>query len=42
MSPFKANYSYILKTLLLLKQAKKTSQIAKERIDKLIELHRNL
>ena len=35
-SPFKANYSYKLKTSLTPKQAKKTSKTAKERIEKLI------
>ena len=39
---FKANYSYKLKTLLTPKQAKKTNKLAKERIEKLIQLHRNL
>ena len=33
---FKVNYSYKLKTLLTPQQAKKTSEIAKERIEKLI------
>ena len=42
MLPFKANYSYKLKILLILKQAKKTSKIAKEKIKKLIQLYRNL
>ena len=42
MSLFKANYSYKLKTLLTLRQAKKTSKTAKERIEKLIQLYRNL
>ena len=42
MSPFKANYGYKLKTLLTLRQAKKTSETAKERIKKLIQLYRNL
>ena len=36
MSLFKATYSYELKTLLTLRQAKKTSEIVKERIEKLI------
>ena len=36
MSLFKANYSYELKTLLTPKQVKKTSKLAKERIEKLI------
>ena len=42
MSLFKANYGYKLKTLFTLRQAKKTSKIVKERIEKLIQLHRNL
>ena len=42
MSPFKANYSYKLKTSLIPQQAKKTSKTAKERIEKLIQLYRNL
>ena len=33
---FKINYSYKLKTLLTPRQAKKTSKIAKERIEKFI------
>ena len=36
MSPFKANYGYKLKILLTPRQAKKTSETAKERIEKLI------
>ena len=36
MSLFKTNYSYKLKTLLTLQQAKKTSKTAKERMEKLI------
>ena len=39
---FKTNYSYKLKTSLTLQQAKKTSKTAKERIEKLIQLYRNL
>ena len=39
MSPFKANYSYLLKILLLLRQVKKIYKTAKERINKLIDLH---
>ena len=39
---FKINYGYKLKILLTLKQAKKTSKSAKERIEKLIQLYRNL
>ena len=42
MSLFKVNYSYKLKILLTLQQAKKTSKTAKERIEKLIQLYRNL
>ena len=41
-SPFKANYGYKPKTLLTPRQAKKTSETAKEKIEKLIQLHRNL
>ena len=36
MSPFKANYSYKLKILFIPKQAKKISETAKEKIEKLI------
>ena len=36
MLPFKVNYSYKLKILFIPRQAKKTSEIAKERIEKLI------
>ena len=36
MSPFKTNYNYKLKTLLTLRQAKKTSKLVKERMEKLI------
>ena len=36
MSPFKTNYSYKLKILLTPRQAKKTSETAKEKIEKLI------
>ena len=39
---FKVNYSYKLKTLLMLRQVKKISEIVKERIEKLMQLHRNL
>ena len=42
MSPFKVNYGYILKTLLTLRQAKKTSIDAKEKIKGIIELYKNL
>ena len=36
MSLFKINYSYKLKILFMLKQAKKTNKIAKEKVKKLI------
>ena len=36
MSLFKANYSYKLKTLLTPQQAKKTSETAKEKMEKLV------
>ena len=36
MSPFKANYGYKLKTLFIPRQAKKMSETAKEKIEKLI------
>ena len=39
---FKVNYSYILRILLTLRQAKKISIDIKERINKLIELYKNL
>ena len=42
MSPFKVNYGYILKILLILRQAKKTNINTKERIKKIIELYKNL
>ena len=42
MSPFKINYSYKLKISLTPKQAKKMSKTAKERIEKLMQLYRNL
>ena len=35
-SPFKINYGYKLRTLLTPRQAKKTNEIVKERIEKLI------
>jgi hypothetical protein len=41
-SPFKANYGYELKTLLSPRQVKKSSEIAKERVVILINLHKNL
>ena len=42
MLPFKANYNYKPKILLTLQQGKKMSKTAKERIEKLIQLYRNL
>ena len=42
MLPFKINYSYKLKILFTPRQAKKISETAKERIEKLIQLYRNL
>ena len=36
MLPFKANYSYKLKILLTLRQAKKMSKTVKKRMEKLI------
>jgi len=42
MSLFKINYGYALRTLLLLKQAKKLSKISKERAEKLITLYKEL
>ena len=42
MLPFKINYSYELKTSLTPQQAKKMSETAKEKIEKLIQLYRNL
>ena len=39
---FKTNYSYKLKILLTPQQAKKMSKTAKERMEKLIQLYRNL
>ena len=42
MLPFKANYGYALRTSLLPKQAKKSSNIAKERAEKLMTLHKEL
>ena len=40
-SPFKANYGYKLKILLSLKQVKKSSKTAKERVETFINLHKN-
>jgi hypothetical protein len=42
ISPFKTNYSYKLKKLLSLKQVKKSSKTAKERVKTLINLYKNL
>ena len=42
MLPFKVNYGYTPRTLLTLRQAKKTSVDTKERIKKIIELYKNL
>jgi len=39
---FKTNYGYTLRTLLSPKQAKKSSNIAKERAEKLMTLHKKL
>ena len=42
MSLFKTNYGYKLKILLTLRQTKKRSKTVKEKIEKLIQLYRNL
>ena len=42
MSPFKVNYGYTLRTLLLLKQIKKLSKVGKERAKKLVTLYKEL
>ena len=42
MLPFKANYRYKLKILLLLRWVKKSSKIAKEKVETLINLYKNL
>ena len=39
---FKANYRYKPKILLLLRQVKKSSKTAKERVETFINLYRNL
>jgi hypothetical protein len=39
---FKANYSYKLKILLSLRQVKKSSETAKERVKTLINFYKNL
>jgi hypothetical protein len=41
ISLFKVNYSYKLKILLSLKQVKKSSKTAKERVETLINLYKN-
>jgi hypothetical protein len=42
MSPFKANYGYEPRTSLSPRQAKKSSETAKERVETLMNLHRDL
>ena len=42
ISLFKANYSYTLKTLLTPRQAKKTSELAQKKVDRLIRLYLDL
>ena len=42
MSLFKANYGYAPKTLLLPKQAKKSSKVGKERAEKLMILYKEV
>ena len=39
---FKVNYNYKLKILLILRQAKKINKTVKERMEKLIQLYKNL
>jgi hypothetical protein len=39
---FKANYSYELKILLLLRQVKKSNKIVKEKVKTFINLYKNL
>jgi hypothetical protein len=41
-SPFKINYGYELKTSLSPKQVKKSSKTAKEKVETLINLYKNL
>jgi hypothetical protein len=41
ISLFKANYGYKLKISLSLKQVKKSSKTSKERVETLINLHKN-
>jgi len=42
MLPFKANYRYALRTLLLPRQVKKLNKVGKERAEKLMTLHKEL
>ena len=42
MLPFKINYGYKPRTLLLPRQVKKSSKIAKEKIETLINLYKDL
>jgi hypothetical protein len=42
ISPFKVNYGYKLKTSLSPRQVKKSSETAKERVETLINLYKNL
>ena len=42
MSPFETNYEYALRTSLSSKQAKKLSNTAKKRAEKLMTLHKEL
>ena len=42
MSLFKANYRYKLRTLLLPHQVKKSSKMAKEKIETFINLYKDL
>jgi hypothetical protein len=42
ISPFIANHGYKLKILLSPKQVKKSSKTAKERVETLINLYKNL
>jgi len=42
MSLFEVNYRYAFRTLLLLKQAKKSSEVGREKAEKLVTLHKEL
>jgi len=42
MSPFETNYGYAFRILLSPKQVKKLSEVGKERVKKLIILHKEL